>query len=216
MMNNYHYLISGLPQLFLDYESRSFSLKELLDDIKSKCSEKDIRNIELLFFGLEESNLTSHFYRASLRSKNRFISEYFKFDLNVRNIRAAYLARKSKQRPEDFLVGSNEVTETLTTSKAPDFGLGLVFEDATEVLSIMENKNILEREQLLDKLKWNRASEITKFNYFDLDALLAFLLKASLVERWAKMDKKTGEELFKKLVEEVRGTFDLEKVKNNN
>ena len=40
-----------------------------------------------------------------------------------------------------------------------------------------------------------------------MDVILAFLAKGKLIDRWNKLDRKTGEEMFRKLVDEVRGTF---------
>ena len=40
-----------------------------------------------------------------------------------------------------------------------------------------------------------------------MDVILAFLAKGQLINRWNKLDRKAGEELFKKLVDEVRGTY---------
>lgn len=65
----------------------------------------------------------------------------------------------------------------------------------------------------MDLLRWNIANEICTFNYFDIERILLFLLKASIVKRWSKLDKKTGAELFRKFVSEVKGSFKLE---NNN
>ncbi len=59
----------------------------------------------------------------------------------------------------------------------------------------------------MDLLKWDKASEITLMDYFDMDAILAFLVKAKMVQRWSELDPQMGEELFHKLVGEVRGTF---------
>jgi len=72
-------------------------------------------------------------------------------------------------------------------------------------------KDPVEREQKTDMLRWEKATELTTFHYFDIDVILAFLLKASLVARWAKLDKETGTRLFRELVEEVKGTYKADK-----
>ncbi|MEZ7954883.1 MAG: DUF2764 family protein, partial [Bacteroidales bacterium] len=62
-------------------------------------------------------------------------------------------------------------------------------------------------EQGLDLMRWNKASQLTIFNYFDIDWLLSFATRLSLAKRWDALDKKMGAELFKKLVNEVRETY---------
>ena len=43
-------------------------------------------------------------------------------------------------------------------------------------------------------------------DYFNMNAILAFLVKAKTVQRWAELDPAKGEEMFHKLVMEIRGT----------
>jgi len=68
-------------------------------------------------------------------------------------------------------------------------------------------KNLIDREKLIDQLKWQKTGEIVLFEVLSMDIILAFLAKARIVERWCRLDQQTGEEMFKNLVQEVRGTF---------
>ena len=49
-------------------------------------------------------------------------------------------------------------------------------------------------------------------DFFNIDVILAFLAKGYLVDRWLKLDADKGKHLFRKLVDEVRGTFDKNKL----
>jgi len=212
-MGNYHYIISGLPELLPDFEKSGFDLDAVTKSISEMCSSKDRRCIEWLFFGLKEENLNNHYYRAASKSGNKFIREYFNADLAIRNIQSAFLARKNSLDAESFIVGKGDIQDNLLTNKSADFGLSQISGIASSVLKILEIDNILEREQQMDLLRWNIANEICTFNYFDIEKILLFLLKASIVKRWSKLDKKTGADLFRKFVTEVKGSFKLE---NNN
>ncbi|MHC1778837.1 MAG: DUF2764 family protein [Bacteroidales bacterium] len=212
-MGNYHYIISGLPDLIPDFEKSGFDLDSATRSITEMCTTKDRRCIEWLFFGLKEENLNNHFYRAASKTGNKFIREYFNADLTIRNIQSAYLARKNSLDAERFIIGSGEIQENLITNKSVDFGVSQLSATAVSVLKILEIENILEREKQMDLLRWNIANEICIFNYFDIERILLFLLKASIVKRWSKLDKKTGAELFRKFVSEVKGSFKME---NNN
>jgi hypothetical protein len=212
-MGNYHYIISGLPDILLDFEKSGFDLDTVIRSISEMSSPKDRRCLEWLLFGLKENNLNNHFYRIASNNGNKFIREYFMADLIIRNIQSAYLARKNSQEASDFIIGRGEIQDYLTTNKSADFGLTHISETAASVIKILEIDNILEREQQLDLLRWNIANEICTFNYFDINKILLFILKASIVDRWSKLDKKSGAEIFRKFVSEVKGSFKLE---NNN
>ena len=78
-------------------------------------------------------------------------------------------------------------------------------------MQILENKNIMEREQNIDLLRWEKANEICTYNYFDIDVILSFILKSALVQRWAKLDKAAGEKMFMQLVADIKGSGKLNK-----
>lgn len=211
MANNYEFIVAGLPQLALDFQSGSFDLDELTASLRNLLDKKDNRWLDWLTKGMTPRYMNAHFYRAAQKCNNHFIREYFSFDRDIRNTIAAYTARQYKQVITDHLVGSNELTEQLSVSRADDFDLEFIFPYAAPLHRIMQLEDPVEREQKTDRLRWEKASELTVFHYFDIDVILAFLLKAGLVARWAKLDKETGMKLFRELVNEVKGTYKADK-----
>ena len=131
-----------------------------------------------------------------------FIREYFRFDLNIRNAKVKYL-NKALGRPADKDVlsfGEDTDQRVLDAAEAE-------FEEAADLETILNSGDILSRERGIDDLMWEKISDLTTFNYFDIDAVLGFITKLNIVARWYKLDEQTGREMFKKLVDEVRGTF---------
>ncbi len=125
---------------------------------------------------------------------NSFIRDYFAFDRLLRNAQARAAAAKIGIEPYDYMVGE----------EAPE----LLSDEVKQAIALPD---ILEREWKIDALRWAKAEEITQFNYLDISYILAFVVKASIVNRRMKLDKAKGEELFSALVTEVRGTFDIRK-----
>lgn len=180
-MTNYPYLIASLPDFQPDCEPHPFDHAELVAFLKAQCPERDARRIDWLEAGLEPANLGHAFYERVARSRCRFLREYFAFDRRVREAKVAFLT-------------GNSLPEGPVEERALLEGL-------------FAGKNILEREKQLDRLYWQKAEELTQFNLFDIDVVLAFLAKAHIVRRWTELDPAIGAELFSKLVDEVRGTF---------
>ena len=58
---------------------------------------------------------------------------------------------------------------------------------------------------------WKRIDEITVMDVFDIEAILGFIAKLKIIDRWDRLDPETGRELFRKLVEEIRSTYDNKK-----
>ncbi|MGI5913996.1 MAG: DUF2764 family protein [Bacteroidales bacterium] len=190
-MGNYHYIITGLPDLVFDVEGKAFSYDETRNSLYELCSAKDQKLIDTLELGFDEANLNASFYNDVALSKSRFLREYFAFDREFRNLKVSQLAIQQSIDPEEYLVGE----------------IDRFFEEKDKITAILNEKNILDRERSIDKLIWDKVNDITAFNFFDIEKILAFLVKARITARWCAMDKEKGSEFFKELVDEVRGTF---------
>ncbi len=191
-MNNYEYIISSLPAISLDWKfGEGASFDTYVAWIKSQLSAADIKTVDRLLDGFKDGNLNRKFYESVLKDSDRFIREYFTFDLNVRNGKARFL-NKAFERPLD------QDTIKLDTG---EFAEGPRLEEA------LNAPDLLSRERGLDSLMWDKVLEITTFDYFDLDAVLGFIARLRIISRWFSLDEKTGREMFRRLVDEVRGTF---------
>ena len=83
----------------------------------------------------------------------------------------------------------------------------LPFEQENEVAEALRKDDLLSREKALDDLVWAKISDITVFDTFNIDAVLAFIAKMQVTARWFRLDEQKGREMFRKLSDEVRGTF---------
>ena len=161
-MNNYHYIIAGLPDL-----------------LPEQLSPADRRAVDWLEAGADSSILCGHFYRAAARQRSSFIRSWYGLDRMIRNSQVRFLASKEGVDPGKYIVGETDSRD----------------EEAWPV------------EHALDRYRWDRITELTTFHYFDMDVILGFLAKAMIVGRWSSLDRDKGAELFRRYVDEVRGTF---------
>ena len=191
-MANYEYIIASLPSISKDWKfGEDKTLDTYIQWIKSQLSAKDVKTVDTLLDGYKEENLNKGFYEAALKDDNRFIREYFSFDLGLRNLKARFLN-------EAFGRPANQDTINLETGE---------FKEAARVSETLAGENILAREKGLDAIVWEKISELTTFNYFDLDALLGIIAKMRLIERWRALDEETGREMFQQLINETTATF---------
>ena len=198
-MNNYEYIVAGLPVLQQGpVQGSRTGAAQILDSIREQLSEHDNALVDLLLSGFESENLDAGFYAAALAHKNRFIREYFGYDLDLRNVKVEYL-NKSLGRPDGM--------DLVVPPGMEDHS----FEGRQEVTAVLQGEDILKRERGLDDLMWKKIDEITVMDVFDIEAILGFIAKLKIIERWEKLDPATGSELFRKLVEEIRSTYDNKK-----
>ena len=97
-------------------------------------------------------------------------------------------------------------SEVEDSEKASELSLSL--DQSIDILeAILNDRDILARERAIDSLYWEKLDAMTVQHYFDMDVILAFILKLHIIDRWHQLDEKTGREMFRKLVNEVKATF---------
>ena len=201
-MNNYEYIITSLPDITTGWKFGEKTPEDYIEEITSLCSEKDKAAIAFLLEGFDDSKLAPEFYISAITHKNRFIKEYFLFDLNVRNAKVKFLNRAlGRPADKDVMNFGEETPEAVLDAVAAEF------EEAPALEAVFDLGDILARERGIDDLMWDKISGLTTFHYFDIEVILGFVAKLNIVARWFRLDEQTGREMFKKLVDEVRGTF---------
>jgi len=176
-------------------------LVEFIEDFKSDSAVSAKTDPEIL--------MTRLYYDFGSNCGNEFLKEWFSFDKTLRNILAAYNCRKYDLPVENELIGEDDIVDTLKKSRARDFGIGGDMPYVEKVVSILENKDLLDREKGLDQLRWNFVDEQTVFNYFTVEVTLGYVIKLMIIERWLKLDVDTGREFFEKLLEDLKTSFEF-------
>ncbi|MFP4447911.1 MAG: DUF2764 family protein [Bacteroidales bacterium] len=269
----YHYLIAGLPDLFLDETEVPFSMLDFKKNLKYELYDNDYEFVRLIFLPYDNKNLlnylqenykdfdklanfnpeileteldpeertfvlpqymydfvsdykenkdnrtlkqwenllTEKYYTHVLSSQNQFIRDWFTFEMNVTNLLTGINCRKFERDPEEELIGDSFVTEAIKRSSAKDFGLEVELNYAGNVIQIAEKENLLTREKNIDQFKWDKINELTLFHYFSIEVVLAYILKLKMIYRWMSLDEKTGREMFERLIDELKDSFEFSK-----
>ena len=202
-MNNYVYIIAGLPDFTPDWREGEKSLDEYISQIRELLSDKDNEALDFIAKGFDKDQINPEFYKEALSHRLGFIREFFLFDLNVRNQKVRYLNQALGREPEKDILSlrDQEADETGLTQEEPEF------KESAKLQTILEGKDILARERGIDDLYWDKIDEITLFDYLNFDKILGMMVKMMVIRRWLILDEETGRAMFKKLVDEVRGTF---------
>ena len=207
-MSNFEYIISSLPFLTADYQyADGQGFQSVLQEIRNNLGEKDNATLDLLLEGFEDSKLGPDFYALALRHPSRFIREFFRFDLNLRNAKVRFL-NKELGRPADLDIVSGLGAEDEDGLDIDGYRFrGGEFEEEHQVDSALAELDLLSREKALDDVCWEKADSLSTFHYFDMTAVLCYVAKLHIVDRWLALDPERGRERFQQLVNEVRSTF---------
>lgn len=153
-----------------------------------------------------ETALFAAWYDVCSHAKSRFLRRWAEFDRTLRNIAAAMGARAKGIPVGEVTVGGGEVVEQLKRNASADFGLrGEVSYIDTLIAAVSDEPNLLEKEHRIDAIRWNEAVELSTFDYFDIDAILSYLVRLNIVARWAQLDAVRGAEMFARLIAGLDG-----------
>ena len=202
-MNNYVYIIAGLPDFTPDWRKGENVLDGYLAQVRELLSAKDNEVVDFIIKGFDKDQIGLDFYKEALSHRIGFIRDFFLFDLNVRNQKVSYLNQALGRDPEKDILKMRdpEAEENGLEPEEPEF------KEAGRLQAVLEGSDILSRERGIDDLYWDKIDELTLFDYLNFDKILGVMAKMMIIRRWLILDENTGRAMFKKLVDEVRGTF---------
>jgi len=159
------------------------------------------------------------FYDWAMEHRNRFIREWFTFDLNLRNLLIGINSRKELEHIDalntdrersvsSLIVCRNDVAGMILRSTAADFGVTQMLPWSERIFRLAKGSTI-EFEKGIDTLRWDMLNDLTIATYFQIETILAFTLKLIIAERWLKLEPETGKLQLDRLVNELTSSYTM-------
>ena len=193
--------VEELEQEMTSPQALPKAMAQVLKDYAATESE-ETEGVDLSL-GFERALLTAY-YEECARSKSRFVRQWSEFDRTLRNVAAAAVARSKDRRVDSVTVGKGDVVAQLQRSSAADFGLRgeLTYVDAI-LAAVNDEQNMVEKEHKIDLIRWEHASELASSDYFNINAILSYLVKINIVARWSLLDPKRGRAMLDRIMAEL-------------
>ena len=151
-----------------------------------------------------ERALFDAYYRDLAASKCSFLRAWGEFDRNLRNISAALAAREAGRSVSDVVVGGGDVVDQLKHSSAADFGLRGELQYIDSVISaVSDERNIVEKERKIDKVREAYAWDIASFDFFNINFILSYLVRVNIVARWMLLSPEVGHDMLNRLMSDL-------------
>ena len=151
-----------------------------------------------------ERALFDAYYRDLAASKCSFLRAWGEFDRNLRNISAALAAREAGRSVSDVVVGGGDVVDQLKHSSAADFGLRGELQYIDSVISaVSDERNIVEKERKIDKVREAYAWDIASFDFFNINFILSYLVRVNIVARWMLLSPEVGRDMLNCLMSDL-------------
>lgn len=275
-MSKYYCLIAGLPDITIDDNKLSYTVKEFRAELSETLSNNDKKLIDLFYLQFDHKNLlamltkqegkfdnrglytseqleeiialvkenetpsdkkypsyfyvftaaylqdkplidnmswedqlNSLYYEYAGNSSNRFVSDWFKLNLNLNNMLTAIICRKYNREVGNAIIGNSEISETIRQSGQRDMGLTGMVDYLDTILRISEENNLYERERKLDQFRWNWLEEYSFFHYFTIERIFAYLIKLDILERWVSMTPENGRAIFKEMIDSLKKGIEI-------
>lgn len=164
------------------------------------CIKKDGSSISF-----PQEYLSALYYKYGMQCKNKFVKEWFIFNLNINNILTAFTCKKYNWDIKNALVGDTIVVNIIKMNQnAKDFNLRNEIDYIDKLINISETTNLLEKEHKIDLLKWEWLENNSFYSNFSVEKIFAFWLKSELIHRWDNLSQEHGAEIFRSMINDLK------------
>ncbi len=190
-----------------------YSIEELKEGVKVR---EGIYDFIIDFLGRHETNeqyldnftdLEKDYFIYGSKSENDFLRDYFQFELDFRNVVSALRARGKDINILKYTSGSSDeivLSKVKNNKSLPDFGLAGEAPWMDKVIQAFDKEDPLLLEETLDRIRFEQIDNMTLLLSFELDKILAFIIKLSIIERWNSFNKDKGREYTRNIVRGVK------------
>ena len=201
----FHYPSVFDQEVMKDFEKSYVLFPDYMHDfVEANQDEFAARSIAIL-----EHWLLNAFYKEATQHEDTFISSYFSFERDLRNIITALNCQKYDYDKEQQLIGDAYINQQLLRSSAADFGLAQEYPFVEKLRELIEEQRVPNLEHFMDSLLWEYSDELTRFSYFNSHKLLAYTIKLFMVKKWSWLKPDKGKERLHHLTDRMMEHFEL-------
>lgn len=147
-----------------------------------------------------EDLLAEAYYKYVQKKGDAFLRAWSSMEQSIALVFAAVLAQNFNLDSEKYVVGSGELIEILRSGDWRKVSYLKEADTVKEILKLTEEKHLALRERSIDELKWRLIDTLTFTDVFSIDAMMAYLLKLLMLERWSVLDNDKGEARFREII----------------
>jgi hypothetical protein len=213
---NYYTLIGSLPALprhFEQAERVPISTLKLSERLKM-LEPEDAKVVEELsdFLAWERQSLERtdqdvlrRYDQFKETLQNGFAWELIQHVIAVRSIIAGLRCRRLQLDPP---VGHTSIQAQIARNWVhPDFRLGMRFPWIDEVEAMLRGDTPFDVEYKKLEIGWQYAKRLSERFHFTFEAVLLYLIRLDIVDRWTRRNADTGQEKFEQLVTNAMGQY---------
>ena len=207
----YASLISSLPPHPLslwqiNYKPVSRIQLEKRLNVLTPQDAKLLAEIEARLHWSKMTNQAEIIANKALTIDNVLLNKAVQWRLDLRLIMVALRQKQSGVETADL--PSNELSRFIIQNwQADDFGLSIRFTWVKQAAQLLANHQALALEKLVLNISWQYYTTLAQSHYFDIEAVIIYVLRWDIVHRWQQYDESLAMRQFDKLVDNALGDF---------
>lgn len=211
----YYTLIASLPALpvHFDVERVPISrrrLEERLTLLRDDDAEVLARFVSFLAWDLQplqrtDEEVVCEYERLDASLRHRLVREMVEHRVNVRTIVGALRRRLRGQGPP---LGVGPLVRPIRDGwQLPQFGLHRRHPWIAEFDELMRSGDAVAAEKILYEVTWKKWTRDAAEQTFSFEAVLLYLARWSIIDRWTSQSSLEGQKKFDQLIEDTLGEY---------
>jgi hypothetical protein len=156
-----------------------------------------------------ENYLTQLYFEECIQRTGDFLSNYFTFKRDVKNIVSALNAKKFNYNLSDALIGTGDIVNRIMKSTTIDLGLGKNFPFIDDLIALIDQGNFQALERRVDSILFDYLTANAALDRFSREAVYEYFLRLSLISRWIQLNTDKGSVKLKQILDWVISTGSL-------
>ncbi|MCR5820329.1 MAG: DUF2764 domain-containing protein [Bacteroidaceae bacterium] len=192
-----------LDELMLGQEGTGWGLETQPEFLRAFTARYRKKANQIGWFSADDILL--QYYDYAISHSDGILSEWYELNLNLQSLMTAFIARKNNWRVADYVKGQGEVCDAIRNSSAADFGLAAQLPYIDEIIKIADEPDPVSKEKQTDAFKWKWLDEHSFMEPFDIVALIFYLARTEMLDRWDLLDVEQGKARFTAIINNLRG-----------
>lgn len=215
MRQKYYTLLCSLPSIppYFEVDRPPISRKKIRERLKM-LDEDDAATLQQLVDFLawdrqplnrSDREVVAHYDWLKSKITNPVIMQVVDDRIDVRTIVGAFRRRRSQLEPPE---GVGQLTPFISRNwHRSDFGLATRYPWISELPDLLESGSPQETERFLFSVTWKIWSRNAAKYQFSFEAVIFYLVRWEILERWTSRNLEIGRQRFDKLLMEALGEY---------
>lgn len=148
-----------------------------------------------------QKQLDEGFFRLVMERGNDFLRGYYAFHYDLNNLLAFIKSGMYEMDQQAHITADTPHAQHLQQYAGRTLAKDPEMEYFDEITSISGNPSFSEEEKQIDQLRWQVIEDMNRFEYFTIDRILGYLLQMQIAGRWEQLDRESGEQQLRKLID---------------